>query len=147
MSGDDPVLKQLDLVVTDMEKTLAFYRLLGLDIPADVTLQPWGLDDVEVTMANGFELAFDSFAMAEHYNAGARRPAAGSSVLGFSVPSREAVDALHDTVASAGHPVAQAPYDAFWGARYAIVVDPDGQHVGPMSPIDPARRRAPPNLG
>jgi hypothetical protein len=31
-----------------------------------------------------------------------------------------------------------------WGARYAIVVDPDGNHIGLMSPSDPALRRAPP---
>jgi uncharacterized glyoxalase superfamily protein PhnB len=34
----------------------------------------------------------------------------------------------------------------FWGARYAIVEDPDGNHVGVMSPSDPDRRRAPPDL-
>jgi len=41
----------------------------------------------------------------------------------------------------------QAPYDAFWGARYAIVEDPDGNAVGLMSPIDPDRRTAPPSSG
>ena len=35
----------------------------------------------------------------------------------------------------------QEPYDAFWGARYAVVSDPDGNGVGIMSPIDPAQRR------
>ena len=35
----------------------------------------------------------------------------------------------------------QEPYDAFWGARYAIVEDPDGNAVGLMSPIDPDRQR------
>jgi hypothetical protein len=32
------------------------------------------------------------------------------------------------------------PYDAFWGARYAIVEDAGGNAVGIMSPVDPARR-------
>jgi uncharacterized glyoxalase superfamily protein PhnB len=29
--------------------------------------------------------------------------------------------------------------DTFWGARYAVIEDPDGNHVGLMSPIDPER--------
>ena len=33
--------------------------------------------------------------------------------------------------------------DSFWGARYAIVEDPDGIAVGLMSPIS-AKHRAPP---
>ena len=38
----------------------------------------------------------------------------------------------------------QPPFDAFWGARYAIVADPDGNDVGLMSPIDESRRTWPP---
>jgi uncharacterized glyoxalase superfamily protein PhnB len=38
----------------------------------------------------------------------------------------------------------QAPFDAFWGARYAIVEDPDGIAVGLMSPISANRRSPPP---
>jgi uncharacterized glyoxalase superfamily protein PhnB len=38
----------------------------------------------------------------------------------------------------------QPPWDAFWGARYAIVEDPDGIAVGLMSPISPDRRSPPP---
>src|SRR6476469_9867215 len=34
----------------------------------------------------------------------------------------------------------QPPWDAFWGARYAVVEDPDGNAVGIMSAIDPDRR-------
>jgi uncharacterized glyoxalase superfamily protein PhnB len=38
----------------------------------------------------------------------------------------------------------QPPFDAFWGARYAIVADPDGNDVGLMSPVDESRRTWPP---
>jgi uncharacterized glyoxalase superfamily protein PhnB len=38
----------------------------------------------------------------------------------------------------------KAPEDAFWGARYAIVEDPDGNSVGIMSAIDESKRRPPP---
>ena len=43
-------------------------------------------------------------------------------------------------VTGAGYRGQQPPYDAFWGARYAVVEDPDGNAVGIMSPSDPDRR-------
>ena len=62
------------------------------------------------------------------------------------VASREAVGERWAELTGAGYTGRQPPYDAFWGARYAIVIDPDGNHVGLMSPVDPARRGAPPKL-
>ena len=66
--------------------------------------------------------------------------------MGFSLPSREAVDERYAELTSAGYRGRQPPVDAFWGARYAVIEDPDGNHVGLMSPKDPARRSAPPQL-
>jgi len=65
-------------------------------------------------------------------------------VLGVKVDSREAVDERYDVLTSAGYRSQLAPMDAFWGARYAIVEDPDGNAVGIMSPSDPAYRSEPP---
>ena len=31
-----------------------------------------------------------------------------------------------------------APWDAFWGQRYAVVLDPDGNVVNLFAPLDPA---------
>ena len=73
--------------------------------------------------------------------AGTRGPPERGAILGFKVESRHEVDALVAALAADGVPVQQPPYDAFWGARYAVVSDPDGHGVGIMSPIDPDRRR------
>lgn len=143
MGTPRPVLNQLNLIVRDMETTLAFYGRLGLAIPKDARKGP---HHTELCMPGGFTLEFDSRELAQAYNASARDPQAGSAVIGFGLASREEVDRLYLELTSAGHPGCQAPYDTFWGARYAIVADPDGQQVGLMSPIDPARRSAPPPL-
>jgi uncharacterized glyoxalase superfamily protein PhnB len=45
---------------------------------------------------------------------------------------------------SAGYAGRQPPFDAFWGARWSIVADPDGHAIGLMSPIDESRRTWPP---
>ena len=54
-----------------------------------------------------------------------------------------AVDRIYTDLMSAGYTGQQPPYDGFMGARYAVAVDPDGNAVGLMSPIDPARRASP----
>ena len=66
------------------------------------------------------------------------------SGLGFSLPTREAVDALYAELTGAGYTGRQRPYDTFFGARYAVVADPDGNDVGLMSPLDDNRRSMPP---
>ena len=95
-----------------------------------------------------FGVHFDSPALAKAYDRGWREPSGDGArnVIGFKLPTREDVDRTHDKLTALGYQSAQPPYDTFWGARYAIVEDPDGNHVGLMSPPDPSRRRAPPDL-
>jgi uncharacterized glyoxalase superfamily protein PhnB len=99
-------------------------------------------------MPGGLIVHFDSAALATSYNRGWREPSGTGtrSVLSFKLSSREEVDRIHDELAGLGHRSSQPPYDAFWGARYAIVEDPDGNHIGLMSASDPTRRGAPPDL-
>ena len=149
MSDAVAVLNQVNLVVRSMDATLAFYRHLGLNIPeATVWRTATGAHHAEVQMPNGMVLEFDSVQLAKSYNAGWREQPAGPSrgVLGFSVASRDAVDKMYESLVAAGYTGSQPPYDTFWGARYSVVEDPDGNHVGLMSPLDPARRRPPPAL-
>jgi uncharacterized glyoxalase superfamily protein PhnB len=95
-------------------------------------------------ISEGLALDFDSEAFTQRWDAGWRSQGTGSSVvLTFRVSSRDAVDELYERVTNAGYTGQQAPYDAFWGARFAIVEDPDGTAVGLMSPNDPARRTRP----
>ena len=143
-----PILNQLNLVVADMQATLAFYRCLGLDIPPDAGRAAGG-HHVEVEMPGGVHLDFDSQALARAYDAGWSPLSSGGArgVIGFAVASREEVDTRYAAIVNAGYAGLQEAYDAFWGARYAIVRDPDGRHVGLMSPIAESRRSAPPPLG
>jgi uncharacterized glyoxalase superfamily protein PhnB len=140
-------LDQINLVADDMDATLRFYRLLGVKIPKSAIWRTKsGIHHVGVE-CGGMRLDFDSPAMAGVYNAGFRkRRASGNLVIGFSVKTRRRVDLLYEKLVAAGHAGLQKPWDAFWGARYAIVADPDGNHVGLMSPIDPRKRAAPPAL-
>jgi len=142
-------LNQLDLVVRDMDATVAFYRALGLDIPdGAIWRTKTGAHHVDLTMSGGFVLHFDSAALAHVYNRGWREPSGAGSrtVVTFKVVERDEVDRLYAKLTGLGHRGSQPPIDMFWGARYAIVQDPDGNHVGVMSASDPARRTAPPEI-
>ena len=141
--SEEPVLNQFSLVVSDMEATVAFYRRLGLTVPdADPS---WPDVHRSATMEGGFSLDFDTADFASVWDVGwSGKGGGGMGVLGFSFGSREAVDRVYSDLTGAGYAGQQPPYDAFWGARYAVISDPDGNAVGLMSPIDPARRGPPP---
>lgn len=133
----------LNLVCADAEATMAFYRLLGVDYTEDLVWRSaTGVHHVTGVDTGGRAgIEIDSRALARHYGAGDR-----TTVLAFAVPTREAVDVLHQRLVDAGHPSRQEPFDAFWGARYAIVDDPDGRPVGLMSPQDRSLGTDPPDL-
>jgi len=95
-------------------------------------------------MPNGIGFDLDSVKLAKSYNEGWEGESGNG--VGFSLPSREAVDERYERMTDAGYVGLQPPYDAFWGARYAVVEDPDGNHVGLMSPQGPLRRSVPPSL-
>jgi catechol 2,3-dioxygenase-like lactoylglutathione lyase family enzyme len=146
MNKSIPTLSGLNIVVKDMEASIKFYRLLGLDIPEGIVWRTeTGAHHVDVPMESGLGFDLDSHALAKSYNAGWNDSAPGC-VIGFRVPSRDAVDDHYRDLTNAGYVGLQVPYDTFWGARYAIVQDPDGNHVGIMSPPDASKRSGLPNV-
>jgi uncharacterized glyoxalase superfamily protein PhnB len=134
-----PTLSQLNMVVRDMDATLAFYRRLGFVIEAEP-----GASHVELPLPNGLVVEFDDVESVAMWHSGWPGNTGGGIVLGVALPARAAVDAIYAEVTAAGHAGRQPPFDAFWGSRYAVVEDPDGQQVGLMSPIDDARKTWPP---
>lgn len=143
---------QLNIVSADVEASVAFYRRLGLDIPERSTWRTaTGIHHVTAqgsTEDGAPGLDLDSTAFARVWNSGWSDYAdlKGRVVVGFQVPSREAVDEIYVDLTGAGHVGLQAPYDAFWGSRYAVVEDPDGVAVGLMSPRSPELRSPAPRV-
>lgn len=139
-------LSQIDLIVADIDTSISFYRLVGVDLP-DAPIWPpeTGARHTGAMAATGASLELDNHVMAGIWNAGLRGQASATvrAVVGLALPTAEAVDETYARVVDAGHRGVHPPYDAFWGARYAIVEDPDGNHVGLMGPIDPTRRYVP----
>jgi catechol 2,3-dioxygenase-like lactoylglutathione lyase family enzyme len=117
------------LVVKDMAATLAFYRLVGLPIPDGAEAEP----HVEV-LANGYRIGWDREDLIRSFVQG-WEGGNGRMALAFRCETPAAVDALFAEVTRAGHPSKVAPFDAFWGMRYVIVEDPDGNPVDLFCPM------------
>jgi DNA-binding CsgD family transcriptional regulator/catechol 2,3-dioxygenase-like lactoylglutathione lyase family enzyme len=143
--GDEegPVLDQINLVVRDMEAMVGFYRRLGVRIGDSDA--PWNRHHRTAELGGGLDLDLDSTEFASMWDQGWPAGRTGA-VIGFKLRDRAEVDRRFADLVDAGYTPHQAPYDAFWGARYAIVEDPDGNAVGLMSPRDPDRRSPPPAL-
>jgi catechol 2,3-dioxygenase-like lactoylglutathione lyase family enzyme len=144
------ILDQINIVSGNAEAAAAFYRRLGVDIPPDgVWRTASGIHHVTgAPKSEPMAFDIDRAAFAQRWNAGwaGRGDLAGRVVIGFSVAARPDVDAIYAEMTAAGHRGLQPPVDAFWGARYAIIEDPDGIAVGLMSPIDAARKAPPPEV-
>ncbi|HKA82502.1 MAG TPA: VOC family protein [Acidimicrobiales bacterium] len=142
-----PRFQQLNLVVRDLDATVAFYRTLGLPIagggPGDWPPGSGGRH-AEAESRDGPTVELDNEAGARLWHGAWRESGDGPrAVIGFSLPSPEAVDELYAKVTAAGYAGRQAPHDAFWGGRYAIVGDPEGMDVGLMGPVDRERAYTP----
>jgi uncharacterized glyoxalase superfamily protein PhnB len=120
------------MVVNDMGRALAFYRLLGLDIPES---EP-GSQHVEVN-ANGYRIAWDDMTMIKGIDPDWVEPVGQRMSLAFLCDSPTEVDEVYHRLVAAGHPGHKAPWDAFWGQRYAQVVDPDGNVVDIFAYLNP----------
>jgi len=143
-----PILGQLNLVSGDPAASIAFYRRLGVEIAdGDIWRTASGTHHVN-GQSGEVDFELDSTAFAQVWNQGwrGRGDLKGRVVLGFRVGSREAVDEVYADLTAAGYAGLQPPHDAFWGARYAIVEDPDGIAVGLMSPISSNFRSLPPDV-
>jgi uncharacterized glyoxalase superfamily protein PhnB len=140
-------IEQLNLVVADVDASVAFYRLVGLDLPDEAVWRTaTGAHHVHGAAGAGVQLELDSEPLGQAYGGVGDGGPGSRVVVGVALPSREAVDERFAELTAAGHRGRRPPFDAFWGARYAVVDDPDGNGVGLMSPIDPDRRSAPPEV-
>ncbi len=121
-----PRLDLVGLVVADMAASLAFYRRLGLDVPEGAEDAP----HVEAVLPGGLRIAWDTEESVRSFDPGWTRPSGGNRVeLAFRCGSAAEVDAVYAELTAAGHPGHLEPWDAVWGQRYAVVLDPDGGGV------------------
>jgi len=115
----------IDIVVADMKAALAFYRMLGLAAPEGEDSE----DQVQIATPGGATLGFVTEAMMKEVNPYWQHPVGQRVTFACRCDSPEEVDAVYARVTAAGHEGRQEPWDAFWGQRYAMLSDADGNRV------------------
>jgi catechol 2,3-dioxygenase-like lactoylglutathione lyase family enzyme len=130
--GMAPTFSVIGLVVADMPASLAFYRRLGLDIDAKADQEP----HVEHRLPGGLTLAWDTEDTIRSVDPSWTAPTGGGRTgLAFRCADPAEVDATYRDLTEAGYEGHLAPWDAFWGQRYATLHDPDGNGVDLFAPL------------
>ena len=122
----NPSLDAVGIIVADMARSLAFYRRLGFDLPESADTEP----HVEHRLPSGLRLLWDTVDTIRSFDPDYAAPAGGARIaLAFECDGPAAVDATYEDLTTAGYEGHKAPWDAFWGQRYALVHDPDGNSI------------------
>ncbi len=122
----------IGIIVKDMAAALRFYRTLGLTVPEGKEAEPY----VETITANGYRISWNTAEMVKGIDPTWTQPSGGARIeLAFKCDSPKDVDATFAKLTGAGYEGHKQPWDAFWGQRYAIVNDPDGNHISLFSPL------------
>ena len=120
-----PNFSAIGIVVEDMDRSLAFYRRLGLAV-ADGAAGP----HAEIPLAGGLRLMIDTREEIERFDPAWSAPEGSPRAsLAFDCTSPDAVDAAFRDLVGAGATPHLEPWDAFWGQRYATLLDPDGNGI------------------
>jgi uncharacterized glyoxalase superfamily protein PhnB len=117
-------LDAIGIISADIAKSTKFYRLLGLDFPDSTE------DHVEATAPNGLRVMLDKLELMKQIDTEWVPPVGRRMGLAFRCDSPNDVDATFARIVQAGFRSKDtAPYDAFWGQRYASLFDPDDNVV------------------
>ena len=135
---------QVNIVLADLGGAARFLRALGAHVPESLPeWTEWEPHDVGFpAVAEGFHADLDSCAFARHW--GGLPEGFTGVVVNLRAKDGEAVDAGYDKALGLGAVGLRAPYDAFFGARYAVVQGPGPIAVGIMGPMDQTLRGAGP---
>jgi uncharacterized glyoxalase superfamily protein PhnB len=125
-------LAALGIVAQDIPASVRFYRELGVDV-AD----PEGAEDHhEATLPNGLRLMWDTVEMMRKLDPEWQEPQGHAMALAFECDSPDDVNATYARVTQVGFQGKTEPFDAFWGQRYATLLDPDGNAVDLFAALD-----------
>ena len=119
-------LNAIGIDVQDMSRALNFYRRLGLEFPDGADTE----EHAETKLSDGVTLMLDVASMVKTFDPAWTAPSGSPRVaFAFECASPAAVDEQYAELLAAGAGVRRAPWDAVWGMRYALLLDPDGNGI------------------
>jgi catechol 2,3-dioxygenase-like lactoylglutathione lyase family enzyme len=125
-----PRLNAVGIVVSDMSRSIGFYRLLGLDVP-----ETPDEGHVDAFLPGGVRFMLDTEDVVRSFRPEWRREPGNQVGLALECESPAEVDETYARATAAGFQGEKEPWDAFWGQRYAQLRDPDGVPVDLYCPL------------
>lgn len=115
----------IGIITHDINQSLKFYSLLGLNVPSVNA----GEDYAQVITPNGYRISWNTVSLVKQMNPDWVEPVGHRIELAFKCDSPSEVNTTYEKIITSGYKGHKEPWDAFWGQRYAVVVDPDGNHI------------------
>ena len=119
-----PLLNAIGIVVSDMARSIRFYRLLGLDVP-----ETPDEGHVDAFLPNGVRFMLDTEETVRSFRPDWTRETGNQLGLALECASPDEVDEVFARATADGFHGEKEPWDALWGQRYAQLQDPDGVPV------------------
>ena len=116
-----PDLNAIGIVASDMGTSIRFYRALGLDVP-----ETPDEGHVDTFLPNGVRFMLDTEDVVRSFRPDWTRETGNQLSIALECASPAEVDEVYARVVAAGFSGDKEPWDAFWGQRYAMLLDPDG---------------------
>jgi predicted lactoylglutathione lyase len=119
-----PRFTMVVLLIEDLPRSLAFYRRLGVEFPADAERRT----DIQVPIGDHHQMVLTTQFVRNDPDRVA--PSGGSRImLEFFVDGRAEVDAKYAELTAAGYRGRRAPWLTSFDAYMCLVDDPDGNTV------------------
>jgi catechol 2,3-dioxygenase-like lactoylglutathione lyase family enzyme len=114
------------ILTDDIDRSLRFYRRLGLDVPESAAGNSY-----RMRSPDGYVLFWENAAEIHSFDPTwtLPSPAQRRIVLEFGFARPGDLDDTYRSLTTAGAPSHLAPFDQGGGVRYAIVLDPDGNQI------------------
>ncbi|HEX3254721.1 MAG TPA: VOC family protein, partial [Gaiellaceae bacterium] len=113
-------LEAIGITTSNLAASLRFYGLIGVDVPDPDE------DHVEAPVRGEVTLMWDTEELIRQIEPDLPSPVRQRVVLAFRCADPAEVDAIYARVVEAGFEGKTEPWDAFWGQRFAYLLDPEG---------------------
>ena len=132
-------LAAIGIVSADIAASVRLYRALGIVFPEELGDGPHVEGKCPKT---GLRIMFDTVELVKKIQPQWVKPTGGAPLsLCFEQATPADVDAAFEAAVAAGGTERLKPWDAFWGQRYASVIDPDGNQIDLFAEL-PAKKEA-----
>ena len=122
-------LAAIGITTADLATSLRFYGQLGVEVPEPAE------EHVEAPVRGGVSLMWDTEELIRQIEPDLPSPVRKRIVLAFRCADPADVDATYARVVDAGFESKAEPWDAFWGQRFAYLLDPEGNTVALFAPL------------